>query len=149
MRRDDDEVAPRSPVAELTDVLRRRRAAADADTGYRQLERLLVEQPNPMLAGAVGELLAETEVVVSTDGRQRSDARCCQTGEHVLEIAQVRELNDVSEEQDQIDLSLGEPCERRVRALVEVLGLEDVDPARACRLELAVEVAEDADAHRE
>ncbi len=30
---------------------------------------------------------------------------------------------------------------------VEVLGLEDVDPARARRLQLAVEIAEDADAH--
>ena len=69
-----------------------------------------------MLAGAVGELLAETKVVVSTDGRQRSDTRCCQTRKHVLEIAQIRELNDVSQEQDQIDPSLGEPCERRVRA---------------------------------
>ena len=82
-----------------------------------------------VLAGAVGELVAETKIVVSTDGRQRSDVRGCQTREHVLEITQVRELNDVSEQDDQIDASLGEPGERRVRALIQVLGLEDVDPA--------------------
>ena len=67
--------------------------------------------------------------MVPVHGRERSDVRRRQTGEHVREIAQVRELNDVAQQEDQIDLSLGEPLERRVGAPVEVLGLEDVDPA--------------------
>ena len=117
VRRDDGEVRLSCPAAEPTDVLRRRRAAADADTAVTELERLLVEQPNPVLAGAVGELVAETKVVVAAHRRERSDVRCCQTGEHVLEIARIRELDDVSEQEDQIDPSLGEPRERRVRAL--------------------------------
>ena len=87
--------------------------------------------------------------MVPAHRRERSDVRCCQTSEHVHEVARVGELDDVSEQQNQIDLRLGEPRERRVRALVQVLGLEVVDPARACRLELAVEVAEDADTHRD
>ena len=147
VRGDDDEVGL-SQAGDLTDVLRRRRAAADADTGH-PVERLLVKQPDPVLARAVGELVAEAEIVVPTHRRKWSDVRCCQASEHVLEVARVRELDDVSQQQDQLDLGLREPRERRVGAPVEVLGLEVVDPARACRLELAVEVAEDADAHRE
>ena len=133
VRRDDEEAGrrlPRSPS--LADVLRRRRAATDLDTGdgdSGQLERLVVEQPDPVLAGALGELVAEADVVVPVHGRERSDVRRRQPGEDVLEIAQVRELDAVAQEQDQIDLSLGEPLERRVGAPVEVLGLEDVDPA--------------------
>ena len=149
MRRDDDEVRPPSPAGEPTDVLRRRRAAVDADTGWRPASSSGSSWSSriPCSRAHVGELVAEAEVVVSAHRRQRSDVRCCQTGEHVLEIARIRELDDVSEQEDQIDLGLGEPRERRVGAPVEVLGLEVVDPARACRLELAVEIAEDADAH--
>ena len=67
--------------------------------------------------------------MVAAHRRERSDLRRCQTREHVREIAQVRELDDVSQQEDQIDPSLREPRERRVGALVQVLGLEDVDPA--------------------
>ena len=67
--------------------------------------------------------------MVSVHRRQRSDVRRRQPGEHVSEIARIRELDDVSQQEDQIDLGLGEPRERRVGAPVEVLGLEVVDPA--------------------
>ena len=107
-----------------------------------------MQQPDPVLAGALGELLAEAEIVVSAHGRERGDVGRRKTGEHVREVARVRELDNVSQQQDQIDPGLGEPLERGVGAAVEVLGLEDVDPARPGRLELAVEVAEYADAQR-
>ena len=94
-----------------------------------ELERLLVEQPDPVRARTLGELLAEAEIVVAGHGRERSDARRRQPGEHVSEIARVRELNAVAQQEDQVDPSLGEPLERRVDAPVEVLGLEGVDPA--------------------
>jgi hypothetical protein len=64
----------------------------------------------------------------------------------VLEIAGVRELDEVAEHDDQVDLRLPEPRERDVEPGVEVLRLVGVDPAGARGLELAVEVAEDADA---
>ena len=86
MRGDDSKVSLTRPAVEHTDVLRRRRAAPDADTTDR-FERLLVEQPNPMLARTVAELVAETKIVVANDGRQRSDVRCNQTREHVIQIA--------------------------------------------------------------
>jgi hypothetical protein len=82
-----------------------------------------------MLASTVGELIAETKVVVAAHSRQRSDTRCCQTREHMLEVAQIRELNDVSEQENEIDLNLGEPLERGVGAPVQMLWLEVVDPA--------------------
>jgi hypothetical protein len=44
----------------------------------------------------------------------------------VDEVAVVRELNAVPQQQDQVDPSFGKPLERRVGAVVEVLGLEDV-----------------------
>jgi hypothetical protein len=68
MRGDDDEVGCPSPTGGPTDVLRRRRPPDDSDSGNGkpgELERLLVEQPDPVLAGAQGELLTETEIVVS------------------------------------------------------------------------------------
>lgn len=150
VRSDDDQVGLPSPSAGLTDVPRRRRAPFDCDTGYGdpvKLERLFVEQPDPMLAGTLGKLLAEAEIVVAVHRRKRRDLRRRQTGERVSEIARVRELHDVTEKENQIDPSLGEPLERRVGAPIEVLGLEEVDPSRARRLELAVEIAEDADTH--
>ncbi len=149
VRGDDDEVglASTSPSRPTYCGGAGPRSTSTPVTARRQLERLLVEQPNPMLAGALRELVAEAEVVVAVHRRERSDVRRRQPGEHVREIARVRELNAVAEEEDQIDPRLGEPRERRVDALVELLGLEDVDPARAGRLELAVEIAEDADAH--
>ena len=139
-----------SHAAGAPDVLRRLRAAVDDDTcdgNPCELERLVVEQSNPMLVGALGELLAETEIVVAVHRRQRSGVGRGQTGEHVGQITSVRELNAVTQNENQVDLRLREPRERGVGAPVEVLGLEGVDPARACRLELAVEIAEDADAH--
>ncbi len=150
VRGDDDDVGRATQADDLTDVLRRRRAPADRDTrdgDPRELERLRVQQPNPVLAGGFGKHLAEAEIVVSVHRRQRGDLRRRETGKHVSEIARVWELHDVSQQQDQIDPSFGEPLERRVGAPVEVLGLEDIDPARPGRLELAVEIAEDADAH--
>jgi hypothetical protein len=47
----------------------------------------------------------------------------------VSQIARIFELGDVSQQEDQIDLAFGEPRERSVRAPVELLGLEVVDPA--------------------
>ena len=132
VRRDDDETDVACRAAVRADVLRRRRAAADLDAADRnpcQLERLLVQQPDPVLARARGELLAEAEVVVAVHRRERRDVRRRQPREHVREIARVRELHAVAQQEDQIDPSLGEPLERRVGAPVEVLGLEDVDPA--------------------
>jgi hypothetical protein len=67
--------------------------------------------------------------VVAVHGRDRSDVRTRETGEHVLEIAGVPELDAVAQKQDQVHVRLGEPRERGVRAPVELLGLEVVDPA--------------------
>ena len=82
------------------------RATADrhaGDGGSSQLERLLVQQPDPVLAGTLGECLAEAEIVVSVHRRERGDVRRGETGEHVREIARVRELDDIAQQQDQID----------------------------------------------
>jgi hypothetical protein len=64
----------------------------------------------------------------------------------VLEIAGVGELDEVAQHDDQVDLLLPEPRERRVEPAVEVLRLVRVDPPGAGGLQLAVEVAEDAEA---
>ena len=85
--------------------------------------------------------------MVAVHGRERSDVRRREPGERMLQVARVGELHEVAEQEDELDPFLGEPRERLVDAPVEVLGLEDVDPARARRLELAVEIAEDADPH--
>ena len=62
--------------------------------------------------------------MVPVHRRQRSDVGRREAGEHVSQIARVLELNDVSQQEDQIDLSLREPRERRIGTPVEVLGLE-------------------------
>ena len=114
-------------TSRIADVLRRRRAALDSDTAQCdsvELERLLVQQPDPVLAGALREL-SSSRRSWSPRRRQRRSIRRCQTREHVLKIARVRELDDVAEQQDQVDLGLGEPRERRFGALVQALGLED------------------------
>jgi hypothetical protein len=132
VRSDDDEVSLASEAARLTDVLRRRRAPVDcnaSDGNTCKLKGLFVEQPNPMLAGARGERFAQAEIMISVHCRKRSDVRRRQTGEHMSEIAWVRELDAVAQKENQVGLSLGKPLERRVGAPVEVLGLEDVDPA--------------------
>ena len=67
--------------------------------------------------------------MVSVHRGERSDVRRSQTGEDVLEIAQVRELDAVAQDEDQVDLRPREPLERGVSAPVEVLRLENVDPA--------------------
>jgi hypothetical protein len=132
MRSDDDEVGLPIPAAGPTDVLRLRRSPVDRNTGYGNpyaLERLFVQQPDPVLVGTLGELLAEAEIVVSVHRRERRDLRRRQTGERVSEIARVSELDDVTQKENQIDPSLGEPPERRVGAPIELLGLEQVDPS--------------------
>ena len=86
VRGDDDELGLTSPAAPPADVLRRRRAPADRHTGDgdpRELERLFVQQPDPVLAGALGELLAEAEIVVAAHRCQRCDVGRRETGEHV------------------------------------------------------------------
>ena len=150
VRRDDDEAILAPALRRAAHVLRRRGTPCDGharEDDSAELERLFVEQPDPVLARLLAELLPEADVVVPAHGRQRCDVGRREPAEHVSEIARVLELHRVAQQQDQIDLRLGEPRERRVGAPVELLGLEDVDPARACRLELAVQVAEDADQH--
>ena len=94
-----------------------------------------------------GEPVAEAKVVVAVHRRERSDVRRREAAEGMLQVARVGELHEVAEHEDQVDPCLAEPRERCVDAPVELLGLEGVDPARARRLELAVEIAEDAEPH--
>ena len=138
------------PVRRLPDVLRRRRPLGDPDAGDGDAgvhERLLVQEPDPVPPRGRCELVAEAEVVIAVHRRERSDVRRREAAERMLQVARVGELDEVAEHEDQVDRCLAEPRERRVEAPVELLGLEGVDPARARRLELAVEIAEDADAH--
>jgi hypothetical protein len=84
--------------------------------------------------------------VIASDRSERSDVRAREPGEDVKGVARLRELDAVAEQENQVDSSFREPRERCVDAPVEVLRLEVVDPARTRWLELAVEVAQDADA---
>ena len=101
-----------------------------------------------MPAGACAELGAEPHVVVAVDRGHRGDPGGGQPREHVLQVVEVRDLHDVPEHEHEIDPLGGEPCERRVGELVQALGRERVEPAGAGRAKLAVQVAEDADAHQ-
>ena len=119
------------PVAEPADVLRRGGPSLDLDTGDGdsvELERIVVEQADPVRPRTVGEL-GEADVVVPVHGRERRDVRGRQPGEDVLQVAEVRELHAVAEDHDEVDVGLGEPCERGIRSPVELLRLEWVDPA--------------------
>jgi hypothetical protein len=82
-----------------------------------------------MFASTLGELFPKPDVVISVHRRQWGDVRRREEGEHMSQVARILELDDVSQQKDQIDVGLGEPGEGRVGPPVEVLGLEGVDPA--------------------
>jgi hypothetical protein len=148
VRGEHPELAAGRGGAPLADVSRRHVASPHLDAfdgDAAELERLLVQEPDPVRPRAIAEVV-EPEVVVAADRRDRRHVRRTEPSEHVLEIAGVRELDEVAQHDDQVDLLLPEPRERRVEPAVEVLRLVRVDPPGAGGLQLAVEVAEDAEA---
>ena len=129
MRGDDDDRGS----SHLTDVLRRRRATADSDAGRRRRRAAArAAAGSRARAAQLGELVAEAEIVVARSPSRAArpsllpGERTCARGRSGSRTGRRRRAGGSGRPR------VGEPRERRVGAPVEVLGLEDVDPARAC-----------------
>ena len=149
VRGDDDEVGL-SQVGDPTDVLRRRRAAADADTGPPRdssgcswSSRIPCSRAQSANSSPRRRSWFPPTVASGATSAVASRANMCSRS-----LGFANWTMSPSSRISSTSASANHASAASVRS-VEVLGLEDVDPARACRLELAVEVAEDADTHRE